>query len=294
MRAILQICNKQHELNKLKFIDDLPFIKISGKMLINFYFDFLYQLGVKELFIASSHIETLQHRLQFIDKLDLDIKFIQSSDVRNSYLLNYNQIKNDGLIIIENFGFIRNDFNTINSDFFKNSNNCVFKNSSFKIYYIQNHSTLINIDSFEEKKTLDMKKIETLEDYFLISNHIFKNLRNKYFLPGYSNENEIIIGENVEIDDGCELIAPLIIMNNVKICKGSKVGPNTVINQNVFIEQNCEISNSIIYDNVYVNTNLNFENKLILSNRIVDKNNKKVYNIDTKFVSTNIDVSIKY
>jgi len=294
MRAIIQISNKQHERNDLELIDELLFLKICGKMLINYYFDFLYQLGIKELLIAANDIKILEYRLQFIDKLNLDVKFIKSSNSKESYLNNFNQLQDEELLIIENFGFLKNHANTINADFFKQSDNCIFKNHSFKIYYIKNHSNNLNMKLLKRSALLDVKKVDTLEDYFLISNHILKNLSNRYFLPGYSNEDEIILGENVEIEKGCKLIAPVIIMDNVKICKDTKIGPNTVINKNVFIEQGCKVSNSIVYDNIYINSNLNFEDKLVLSDFIVDKNNKKVYNIDTKFVSKNFTDPLKF
>ncbi|NQY19826.1 MAG: hypothetical protein HRT40_00725 [Campylobacteraceae bacterium] len=288
MRAIIQIGSKEYIKNDLNLIDDILFLKICGKMMISYYFDFLYQLGVKEVFIASNNPWIWKDKLSDIDKLNFKIKFIKSPSSKKSYSLNIQNFNNEDLIIIENFGFIKNNFNLINNRFFKSSQNTIFKDNSFKIFYIQNHLKNIDINSFKQKTFLHLKEMNTVEDYFFVSNLIFKNLNAKYFLLGYSNENGIVIGKNVEIERGCELIAPVIIMDNVKVCKNSKIGPNTVLNPNVFIESNCEITNSIVYDNTYINKNLKFEEKLILSNMIVDKNNKKVYNIDKKFVSENL------
>ncbi len=287
MRAVIQVCNKEHKENALDFIDEILLLKIGGKILLGYYFDFLYQLGIKEVFIANNDPLNLEKKLRAIDTLNFKIKFIKSSSSEKSYTMNFDKFKDEELIIIENFGFIKNNFNRIDNTFFRNSKNSLFRDKSFKIFYIKEHLKNTNINTFKQKNLLQIKEISSVEDYFFISNLIFKSLNDKYFLLGYNNEKGVLIGENVEIGSGCEIIAPVIIMDNVKVCENSKIGPNTVLNPNVFIESNCEITNSIVYDNTYINRDLKFKEKLILPNMLVDKNNKKVYNIDKKFVSLN-------
>ena len=287
MRAVIQVCNKEHKENALDFIDEILLLKIGGKILLGYYFDFLYQLGIKEVFIANNDPLNLEKKLRAIDTLNFKIKFIKSSSSEKSYTMNFEKFKDEELIIIENFGFIKNNFNRIDNTFFRNSKNSLFRDKSFKIFYIKEHLKNTNINTFKQKNLLQIKEISSVEDYFFISNLIFKSLNDKYFLLGYNNEKGVLIGENVEIGSGCEIIAPVIIMDNVKVCENSKIGPNTVLNPNVFIESNCEITNSIVYDNTYINRDLKFKEKLILPNMLVDKNNKKVYNIDKKFVSLN-------
>jgi len=287
MRAVIQVCNKEHKENALDFIDEMLLLKIGGKILLGYYFDFLYQLGIKEVFIANNDPLNLEKKLRAIDTLNFKIKFIKSSSSEKSYTMNFDKFKDEALIIIENFGFIKNNFNRIDNTFFSSSQNTLFRDKNFKIFYIKEHLKNTNINTFKQKNLLKIKEISSVEDYFYISNLIFKSLNDKYFLLGYNNEKGVLIGENVEIENGCEIIAPVIIMDNVKVCENSKIGPNTVLNPNVFIESNCEITNSIVYDNTYINRDLKFEEKLILPNMLVDKNNKKVYNIDKKFVSLN-------
>lgn len=287
MKAIIQICGNQHKKSELDFMDELLFLKICGKMMIGYYFDFLYQLGVKEVYIASGNNQALEEKMESTETLNLDIKYINSSTSVKSYIDNFEQFKDEELIIIENFGFIKNNFNHIDSNFFESSQNCCFIDNDFKIYYIKNHTKGIYMHPFEQKSYLDVKQIKTIDDYCLITNLILEKLNELFFLKGYSNEKGIVIGKNVEIQEECLLFAPLIIMDNVKVCKGSILGPNTVLSQNVFVEQNCTISESVVYSNTYVNKNLKLDYKIILSNLIVDKNNKKVYNIDTKFISIN-------
>jgi len=287
MKALIQTCNKQPNQGGLSLVDEPYFLKICGKMLIQYYLDFFYQLGVKEVFIASNNNEILKQRLLCIDTLNLDIRYIKSSSSKKSYLKNYASVKEDELIIIENFGFIKNNLNNIDSSFFKNVGNTQFNNKDFNLIYIKNHCIDVNFKNFKQGSILKVKQLQKFKDYFFISNHIFQNLESKYFLLGYSNNNGIIIGKNVAIEEGCELIAPIIIMDNVKICKNTILGPNTVINENAFIEEQCQIANSIVYDNTYINKNLKLDYKLISSNIIVDKTDERVYNIDEKFVTAN-------
>ncbi len=294
MKAILQLNNNPHKKNGLEFIDDLPFLKICGKMLISYYFDFLYQLGIKEIFIASNNEKNIQHRLRFIDTLNIDIKFIHSSNSKHSYLALFDQVKNEDLLIMDGYGFIKNDLSLMNKTFFDTFYNTLFMHKDFQLIYISKHFTDIDFEKLELNFNLDLKEINSISDYFFISDHIIEDLDSRYVLPGYSNEEGIIIGKNVEIDKECKLIAPVIIMDNVKICGNSQIGPKAVINQNVFIESSCEIINSIVYDNTYLNTNLKLDYKFILSNIIVDRNNIKVYNIDKKFAFTNTYGSQEY
>jgi len=294
MKAILQLNNNPHKKNGLEFIDDLAFVKICGKMLISYYFDFLYQVGVNEIFIASNNEKNIQHRLRFIDTLNIGIKFIHSSNSKHSYLALFDQVKNEDLLIIDGYGFIKKDLSLINKTFFDTFYNTLFMNKGFQLIYISKHFTDIDFEKLELNFNLDLKEINSISDYFFISDHIIEDLDSHYVLPGYSNEEGIIIGKNVEIDKECKLIAPVIIMDNVKICGNSQIGPKAVINQNVFIEPSCEIINSIVYDNTYLNTNLKLDYKFILSNIIVDRNNIKVYNIDKKFAFTNTYGSQEY
>jgi len=172
--------------------------------------------------------------------------------------------------------------------------NSIFVHNTFKILYIKKHFTDISFENFKVNFNLSLKEIDTISDYFIVSDYIVKDLNHHYTLPGYSNEEGIIIGKNVEIDKKCKLVAPVIIMDNVKICENSQIGPNTVINENVFIEHDCEITNTIVYDNTYLNTNLKLDYKFILSNIIVDRTNVKVYNIDKKFAFTNTYGLLKF
>jgi len=293
MKALLQLNNKAHKDDTLEFIDELPFLKICGKTIIGYYFDFLYQLGVEEVFICSNKLK-IQERLLFIDTFNIKIHFLQSPDSRSSYATLYEQVKEEELVIIDGFGFIQNDLNIISASFFDMPENGIFVHNTFKILYIKKHFTDISFENFKVNFNLSLKEIDTISDYFIVSDYIVKDLNHQYTLPGYSNEEGIIIGKNVEIDKKCKLVAPVIIMDNVKICENSQIGPNTVINENVFIEHDCEITNTIVYDNTYLNTNLKLDYKFILSNIIVDRTNVKVYNIDKKFAFTNTYGLLKF
>jgi len=282
MKAIIQLPNIQHNAQELDFIEELPFIKISGKMILDYYFDFLYQLNITEVFICGVDIN-IHKKIEKLDTLNLDISYIKSDSKQLSYTFLYDTIQKEELLILEGFGFIKNNFNTLNKEYFMKLSNSFFEHNSFQIFYINQHTLKLDFQNIQKSSLLELHEISSMEDYFFVSDLIFKDLKSSYFLPGYSNEKGIIIGKNVEIDPSCELIAPVIIMDNVKICEETCIGPNAVINQNVFIEPKCEISNSVVYDNTYLNTNLKLDYKFILSNIIVDRHNKKVYNIDKKF-----------
>lgn len=279
MKALIQLSNKQHN-KELEIVDEPLFLKIAGKEEIGYYFDLFYQLGIKEVYIASDKNKFISQRLRAMNCLNLDIQFINSIDAQDTYVKNFELFCQEELLIIENLGFILNDFYKIDEDFFKNFGNCVFANNNFRVVYITQHSK-------DKRFDLGVKSMGNFKEYFFLSDLVLKTSIHKCFLLGYSNENGVILGKNVDIEKGCKLIPPVVIMDNVKVCKNTLVGPNTILNQNVFVSSNCEITNSIVYENTSLGSSLKLDNKLILSNIIVDKNNKRVYNIDTKFASAN-------
>ncbi len=71
-------------------------------------------------------------------------------------------------------------------------------------------------------------------------------------VPGHKLENNVWIGDGVELDEDAKLSGPLLIGNHVKIEGGTKVREYTVIGDNVVVKRDNFLHRSVILDNTYV------------------------------------------
>ncbi|MFH1714623.1 MAG: NDP-sugar synthase [Elusimicrobiota bacterium] len=71
-------------------------------------------------------------------------------------------------------------------------------------------------------------------------------------IPGREISNKIWVGDNTEIDSNADLMPPCIIGNSCKINKGAAIKGNTVIGNNVIIDDSASIENCVIWDNVRI------------------------------------------
>lgn len=258
-------------------------LKICGKPLFEYYFDFLYSLGVDEIFIVGKTFQNQICQRDFVKRSRIKVTSIKGYTLANCYEKNFNLFKNDQLFVIENIGFIFDE--DINKDSFKN--NIKVAKNNFAIYYITEHSKEIEFSKFKQKKIIKIKSLTTVPDYINITNKILNNLSSYDSIPGYTKDNNIVIGKNVKIDSNCKLLAPLIILDNVRVCKGTTLGPNSIIGNDTFIEENSKVINSIIYDNTYVGEHLHINNKIVSSSYLIDKENIESYSVDDIFLSQN-------
>lgn len=65
-------------------------------------------------------------------------------------------------------------------------------------------------------------------------------------------ENNILIGTNVTIEPGVNIIGPAIIGDNVTLRSGAYIRENVIIGANTIIGNSCEIKNSIIMNDAQI------------------------------------------
>lgn len=287
MNAIIQIDKKLAHNKELAFLSqNLLDIKICGKKVLSYYFDFLNEVNIKKIFILSSSISRESIEPFYLSEaFPVDLEFYEDQNIEEFYENNLELLKIEDLICIKNIGFIFNSFSNIKENLKNKKENFIIKDDTFEIKYIKKHldSNII----FYKEDFLDIKIIKKLEDYIYILNKVLSEVQNIDYIHGYSNEEGIIIGKNVSLPPNCKLVAPLIILDNVNISKNCILGPNTIISNDVVIDKNTSVVNSIVYDNTYIGTNLDLENKLAISNEIIDKSSLEKFLIDEKFIGKN-------
>ena len=71
-------------------------------------------------------------------------------------------------------------------------------------------------------------------------------------VPGHRMENNVWLGDGVEIDDSVQIRGPVLIGNHVKIEPGSNIREYSVIGNNVVIKRENFIHRVVIMDNSYI------------------------------------------
>ena len=60
------------------------------------------------------------------------------------------------------------------------------------------------------------------------------------------------VGPNCSIDESATLVPPVCLGHNVKIRRGARIGPYTVIGDNTFIEDGAVVERSVVWDSSYI------------------------------------------
>jgi mannose-1-phosphate guanylyltransferase/phosphomannomutase len=78
-------------------------------------------------------------------------------------------------------------------------------------------------------------------------------------------EDGVRVGAFSVIDEAAKLIPPVIIGRNCRVKAGAVVGPDTVIGDNVLIEEGAQVQRSIVWDSTYIGANANLESTIVAS-----------------------------
>lgn len=279
MKAIIKISTKLSPNGEIELLtDNLLNLKVCGKELFSYYFDFFNELDVDEIFVVGKELNSFVDEFYLSKVFSPHVKFFE-----NENALDYKKFDDEDLLCIYNIGFIYTSFEKIKENINSLNHSFLLKDNSFELSYHKKNQSLISDIDF-----MKIKAIEDLDTYLEVLNHILNSIDSIDYTYGYSNDNNIIIGKNVKVASSSKLVAPVVIQDNVKILDDCVIGPNVIISNNVIVEENTNISSSIIYDNTYIGKNLNLEDKIIISNKIIDKSTFLVYKIDKKLISRNI------
>jgi len=284
MKGLIYIDEKFLINNKFDLIENqMSLLKICGKPLVEYYFDFLYTIGVDEIFIVGNKFSDQISQIDFVKHSTIKVTSLFGNNLSDCYKMNADLFQKDQLLIIENIGFIFNKY--IDKDSLKN--NVRVSKDNFSLYFITEHSKDMQFNLIDKNDFLNVQPLENIDDYINITNEIFNNLSTYDSIPGYTKDNNIVIGKHVKIDSDCKLYGPLIILDNVKVCKGTTLGPHSIIGKDTFIQENSKIINSVIYDNTYIGENLNIDNKIVASSYLIDKSDIEIYRVDDMLLSKN-------
>ena len=87
-----------------------------------------------------------------------------------------------------------------------------------------------------------------------------------YKLIRNESKQEPLLHDSVDIEKGANLIPPLVIRENCKVCSSSIIGPNSAISQDSYIGKKSIVKNSIIFENVKIGQLTKIEESIIGGN----------------------------
>lgn len=270
-------------------------LKIANKPLVEYSLDFAVLMNIKELRIVSDDsIKELQHHLGFGTKWGIEISyaFARSGDsIQNVYLKNYSFAKNDDLLIWNGFFFLQYDRNQIQKAIDFSSRFCCEKR---RILYLPQGDKISEL-CHEDVKLSDAYKVLEIPDaitYYNISMAILNKYSKDYVLPGYSNDKETFLGLNLVYPRSSELHAPIMIGNNCRFQKDTLVGPNSIIGNNVIIDDGSSVTHSIVYDNTYVGKDLDIDHKIVYKGHLISAESSEHIHFADRVLLSQVELGI--
>jgi len=291
------IINSSEELNLWtnKFFPDIkPYLlKILNKPLIEYYIDLCVLLEIKDIRIVSDSSE-VELNEYLTDGTPWGVNITYSLSKQGDSLIdivnkNKGFINNEKLLILNNLIFINYDKRESDYQLMKTCTNTkVFDDKLGGLYVISKHDSL-DFAKMEQYsyKDISVQLINSIQNYFDISINLLKHYTKNYAIPGYSSEDNIFIGQNVEITRMTQLQTPSSIGNNVRL-HDAVIGPFAIVGSNTFIDKMSKIENAIVYDNTYIGTGIEIVNKIIFKKMIIDPKTGETLDVPDEFIISKI------
>ncbi len=272
-------------------------LQVVNKPLLEYYIDFCSLKKVKEIRIVAANDDGSISRY-FGDggKWGIDISYSLAKDedtIKNVYTKNKGFCKQGELVVIEGFGFI--DYNKAVEDypFFEENSSACLRDENFAVYYIteEQAETKIDWDAIPEIQNagFDVTEIKEIRTFYDLSRDIIGNKSDHFVLPGYSNEKDVFIGQNVEIAKSCRIEKPVMIGSNVQLKNSVSIGKNTIIGDNVIVDSDATLSGSIIYGKSYVGRAVEIINKIVYKNCLISPDTGDAIEIVDSFLTSKLD-----
>ncbi len=249
-------------------------LKIVNKPLLEYYLDLVSLLKIQEVRIVSdSSIKVIESYFKDGAKWGLDISYAlarPNDDLQSVYLKNYSFCKESEMLLWDGFFFVQYDRSTALESFdYSHGLHCQGENR--RLVYLPKGKKLKDMDGVPEEGSACMliREIHSVMDYYSLSLDILMKRNQYYVLPGYSNEKDIFLGQNFVYPHAAHVEAPIMIGNSVRLSKHARVGPNSILGDNVIIDENSSVQNSIVYDNTYIGSDLDIENKIVYKNHLI-------------------------
>ena len=111
--------------------------------------------------------------------------------------------------------------------------------------------------------------IDSLKAYFEVNFSILKE-PGDLVLPGYSAESGVYAGMNVVMKPDVEVLAPVLLGDNLRLERGVRISGGASLGAGVVIDRGTRLNHSIIFPGTYVGKNMDVDGKIVSGRRVID------------------------
>ena len=112
-------------------------------------------------------------------------------------------------------------------------------------------------------------RIAGVKDYYELNFRLLKS-PGCYSLPGYSAENDVHTGMDVEIKPECRIEAPVMLGDHICLERGCILKNCVVVGDGSLIDAGTVLDPTIVLDNTFVGLKMVFRDKIVSGGRIID------------------------
>ena len=127
-------------------------------------------------------------------------------------------------------------------------------------------------------------RMGSLQEYFDANFRLLKN-PGIYNLPGYQNSEGCVFGMDVMILPGCELESPVLLLDNVRLERGTHLSGGVIVGRDVLINEGSSLEHSIVLDHTYIGRSMLFRGKIIDGVRVIDVSTGAYVDLEDEFLT---------
>lgn len=293
-------CKADHAAWTRKYFSDIPayMLGIATKPLLEFYVEFCALVGIQDVRLIMEDPDTrIENYFGDGAQWNLRISYGTSRPAESlNSILERNRllVSDDDLLVINGFLFVFYDKNMTEYDFLASGKDFSLLGQDgcglFSISHGSVHKAFSEVD-FEQYagKDIEIKPLNNVKDLFDLNMTMVHGAAARFIMPSYNNEEGMYIGQNVEIQQDCDIEKPVIFGKNIQLKRYSNIGAGSIIGDNTLVDSNTVIGNSVVYSNTYIGTDLEIRDKIIYKKRIIDPESGEVLDTVDNFLLSEID-----
>lgn len=298
MKCLIYCRSKGAEWTRRYFSDADPYmLDIGNKPLLEFFIEFCYLNGVKDIYIAQKKdSEEVRKYFQDGTSLDMNINYISFSkdlDLEEFIASNKELFREENLLVFNGFFFLQYKKSHLSDSFLPQDKS--WKNLSESgngLLFLKtpcSYSQKSKLKNFESSHLVQAKNFDGIKSYFDLNMDMVSGAARNYIMPSYNNEKGVFIGQNVEIMYDCDVIKPIMLSDNIQLKRRSSIGPGAIIGSNSLIDSDTTVCNSVIYSNSYIGAYLEIDNKIIYKRRLIDPESGEMIHVVDDFLLAEVN-----
>ena len=249
---------------------DLLGLSICNKPLLEYYLDFLYHLGSKDVLILIPNFQEKIINYQFRGSewgMKIRVEISMDNESYNSIENRYSAFFADNPYgIIERNIFIYYDQkNETSFKLFKEIDKIIFSPNSVDPYF-------------------KVKIIDSIKKYYDLSIDLLLCHDQEFNLSGFGFENGGYVGKGVVIKNEDSISRKVHLGNYVLVHQNSIIKEGSIVGNNVVIESSVEVEKSIIYENAVIGESLFLKNKIVFESKIICPIMEEIVEIDERLL----------